>query len=198
MTDQQPAEAPAAEPVPNWQEPSLRGLVALEFEAMPGFEVLFIDELAGYLMGAGALEPPYTVEHASRVVSMLLGSVVNSARFLPERAPELTEPIVEARAAFVQGAHDFAAKGGQGLAQLLNRLIPAVLGELEIHKDAPEEQTSSLFYYSMLAVASGPLNVLDQDAAAGVTELFRAWDEVFGSGYIPPWRQPIAQRPIAR
>ena len=171
----------------------MRGLVALELGAMAGFEVLFIDELAGYLMGAGALEPPYTVEHASRVVSALLGAVVNSARFVPDRSPELTEPMAEARAAFVQGAHDFAAKGSQGLAQLLNRLIPAVLGELEIHRDAPEEQTSSLFYYSLLAVASGPLNVLDQDAAAGVSELFLAWDEVFGNGYIPPWRQPIAR-----
>jgi hypothetical protein len=188
MTDQ----TFVGEPVPNWQEPSLHGLARLGIEAMPAFEVLFLDDLAGYLMGAGPIEPPYTVEHGSRVVSALLGAVVNSAGYTPEREPEPTPRIVEARAAFVQGGHELAGKGTAGLAQLVNRLIPAVLGELETHKSAADEQTRSLFYYSMLAVASGPLNVLDQDAAAGVQELFLAWDGVFGSGFIPPWRRQVS------
>lgn len=181
-----PDPAPAAEP--NWQEPSLHALASLSLEVMPAFEVLFIDDLAGYLMGAGPLSPPFTVEHGSRIVSALFGAMVNAPRYQPASMPEPTEGIVDARAAFVQGGHDLAGKGPAGLVQLLNRLIPALLGELELQKDAPEEQTRSLFYYSLLAVASGPLNVLDQDAAAGVAELFTAWDAVFGAGFVPPWR----------
>jgi hypothetical protein len=176
---------------PDWQEPSLAGLAALRIEAMPAFEVLFLDDLAGYLMGAGALEPPYTVEHGSRVVSGLFAAIVNSMQYEPERFPEPTEGIELARKRFVQGAHDFAEQGAAGLAKLVNRVIPAVLGELEIHKDAAEEQTRSLFYYSLLAVASGPLNLLAEDAAAGCLELFQAWDAVFGNGFVPPWRRGV-------
>lgn len=179
-------------PAEDWQQPSLVGLAAIELAAMPGFEVLFIDDLAGYLMGAGPLPEPYTVENGSRIVSALLGAVVNSASYQPERAPEVTERMAAARESFVQGAHDFAEKGADGLAQLVNRLIPAAVGELEIHKDAAEEQTRSLFYYSLLAVASGPLNMLDESAAAGVLELFHAWDEVFGNGFVPPWRREVS------
>ena len=176
-------------PAEDWQQPSLQGLAGLAVETMPAFEVLFLDDIAGYLMGPGPLEPPYTVEHGSRIVSALLGAIVNSARYTPEEAPTLTPEISTARASFVQGAHDFAALGVDGLAQLVNRLVPAVVGELEIHKEAPEEQTRSLFYYGLLAVASGPSNSLDEDAATGVMHIFRAWDEEFGKGFIVPWRR---------
>ena len=182
MTDEQ---APAA----NWQQPSLAGLRALRIEAMPGFEVLLLDDLAGYLMGAGPLTPPYTVQHGSRVVSALFGAIVNSASYQPGQAPDPSERMTSARQAFVQGAQAFADKGEDGLAQLVNRVIPAALGELEIHQQAPEEQTRSMFYYSILAVASGPLNLLAEAAAEGVLELFAAWDELFGAGFVPPWRQ---------
>jgi hypothetical protein len=35
------------------------------------------------------------------------------------------------------------------------------------------------------------LNLLEEDAAAGALELFDAWDEVFGSGFVLPWRQEV-------
>lgn len=178
-------------PLADWQEPSLGALASLAIETMPAFEVLFLDDIAGYLMGAGPLGPPYTVEHGSRIVSALLGAMVNSARYTPEESPALTPEISTARASFVQGAHDFAAVGVDGLTQLVNRLVPAVVGELEINKEAPEEQTCSLFYYGLLAVASGPSNVLDEDAADGVMHIFRAWDEQFGKGFVVPWRRPL-------
>jgi hypothetical protein len=175
----------------DWREPSLAGLAAISIEAMPGFEILFLDDLAGYLMGAGPLEPPYTVEHGSRVVSALFGAILNSAQYSPAEAPIVTAGVEAARARFVQGGHDLAARGPQGVNQLLNRLIPAVLGELEIYKAKPEDQTCSLFYHSLLAVASGPLNLLTEQAAAGVMEIFHGWDEQFGKGFIPPWRRAV-------
>jgi hypothetical protein len=175
----------------NWQQPSLAGLASLQIQAMPAFEVLLVDDLAAYVMGAGPLEPPYTVEHGSRVVSALFGAILNSQRYSPEQAPDVTAEISLARTEFVQGAHAFADRGVDGVVQLVNRLIPAILGELEIYKEAPEHQACSLFYYSMLAVASGPLNVLDSDAAAGVMQIFLSWDALFGSGFIPPWREVV-------
>jgi hypothetical protein len=175
----------------NWQDPSLHALAGLTLEAMPAFEVLFLDELAGYLMGAGPLEPPYTVEHGSRVVSVLFGSALNAGHFTPERVPAETPGILLARETVVQGAHAFAGKGVDGLAQLVNRIIPAVLGELEIHKEDPAEQTRSLYYYALLAIASGPLNMMDEAAANGVMEAFGAWDGLFGDGLVLPWRRQV-------
>jgi hypothetical protein len=173
----------------NWQQPSLDGLRALDVEAMPAFEVLLLDDLAAYLMGGGPLQPPFTVEHGSRVVSALFGAIVNSAHYRPQDSPPVTDEIALAREHVVQGAHQFAACGIAGLNQLANRLIPAALGELELRKDAPEQQTCSLFYYSLLAVGSGPGNLMDRDAADGVAHIFRAWDDVFGRGFMVPWRQ---------
>ena len=181
------------EPAPaDWQEPSLRGLAALTIEAMPSFEVLFLDDLAAYLMGAGPLPEPYTIEHGSHVVSLLLGAVVNSAHYRPESAPEPTEGIRVAREAFVDGAHAFAGRGPDGLVQLVNRLVPAVVGELEIHKAEPGTQTSQLFHYGLLAVASGPANSLAEECAQGLRQVLLAWDELFGGGLRLPWRVPTS------
>lgn len=175
----------------DWQQPSLAGLQNLTVKAMPAFEILLIDDLAAYVMGSGPLSGPYTVEHGSRVLSALFGAVISSDAYVPDQVPQATPGMERARSAFVDGAHAFAALSGPGLAQLANRLIPAVLGELEIHKDAPEEQTRSLFYYSILAVASGPLNLLAEDAANGAMEILGAWDGVLGAGLVLPWRHSV-------
>lgn len=166
MTEQTPA---VEEPTPtDWEQPSLQALAGLRIESVAAFEVLLLDDVAAYLMGAGPLDPPFTVEHGSRVVSALFRAMVNANRYQPEQVPAESEDIAESRAQLVLGAHRFAELGGEGLARLVNRLIPAILGELETHKDAPEQQARSLFYYSLLAVASGPANLLSVQAAAGV------------------------------
>lgn len=172
----------------DWRQQSLDGLAKLTLEAMPGVEILLLDDLAAYLMGSGPLEPPYTVEHGSRVVSALLKAIANAGSYRPATEPEATEAIVAARTRFVDGAHSFAARGANGLSQLVNRLLQAALGELERNKDAPELQTCSLFYYAMLAVASGPKNLLSSDAADAVMDIFTAWDTLLGDGFIVPWR----------
>lgn len=185
MTDS--AESKNTEPE-DWRQPSLAGLASLTLESVPGFEVLLLDDLAAYLMGSGPLEPPYTVEHGSRVVSALFKAIANAGSYSPQDQPVATEAMVNARTQFVEGAHSFAAKGADGLSQLVNRLIPAALGELERNKEAPELQTCSLFYYAMLAVASGPRNLLSGDAADAMMDIFHAWDTLFGDGFMVPWR----------
>ncbi|MCW2540634.1 MAG: hypothetical protein JWN95_2359 [Frankiales bacterium] len=174
----------------NWQVPSLAALRAVQLEQLPAFEVLLIDDLAGYVMGAGPLAEPYTVENGSRVVSALFGAMINATKYLPAQAPVPTEAMTSLRESFVQGAHAFAELGVVGLGKLVNRLVTAAVGELELHKDDPGEQTQSLFYYTLLAVASGPLNLLAVQAASGAEEIFLAWDRIFGEGMVLPWRQP--------
>ena len=169
-------------PQVEWEEASLGGLACVSVETMPAFELLFLDDIATYLMGSGPLEPPYTVEHGGRIISALLNAMVNSAQYVPEEVPPLTPEISTARAAFVQGAHDLAADGKDGLTQIICRLMPAVQSELEDNNGAPEQQTYWLFYYGMLAVASGPSSIQEEDVAAGVMDIFRAWNEEFEKG----------------
>ena len=177
------------EPYQDWQSPSLAGLRALQLEQLPAVELLLMDDLAAFVMGAGPIPEPYTVEHGSRVVSALFGAIINAGAYTPEQAPEPSEALQSMRESFLLGAHNFAALGEAGLVKLVNRLVPAAVGELEIHKADPAEQARSLFYYSLLAVASGPLNLLSEQAAAGAMESFVAWGEILGSGLVLPWRQ---------
>ncbi|SDJ25491.1 hypothetical protein SAMN04488074_101905 [Lentzea albidocapillata subsp. violacea] len=172
-----------------WQHDSLNGLSALSVDTMPAVEVLLLDDIAAYLMGSGPLQPPYTVEHGSRIVSGLFGAIVNAASFTPAQVPAPTSEIKIAREQVVRGAHDFAGRGVDGIGHLTNRLIPAVLGELETYQASPEKQTCLIFYYALLAVASGPRNLLDDESAIGVMQIFEGWDQALGQGYRPPWRQ---------
>lgn len=181
---------PKSLPQEEWEEPTLGGLTCVSVETMPALELLFLDDIAAYLMGSGPPEPPFTVEHGGRIVSALLDAVVNSAQFVPEVVPTPTPEISTARAAFVQGAHDLAANGSDGLTQIVCRLIPAAQSELENNIGAPGEQTFWLFYYGLLAVASGPSSIQEEDVASGVMDIFRAWDEEFSKGFVVPWRRP--------
>lgn len=66
--------------------------------------------------------------------------------------------------------------------------VSVVISRAEIHRESAEAQTRSLFYFGLLAVASGPKNLLTQTAADGIMEVFKAWDGQIGAGFVPPWR----------
>lgn len=176
---------PAA--VPSWQRPSLQGLAALSPEALPAFEIIALDGIAAFVLG-GELAPPYTIQHGSRVASAVLSAAVESARYRPEQSPDATPAMTEARASVLAGAHRFGVRGLPGLNQLVNRIVSASVGELEVKKDSPEGQVRSLFFYGLLAVASGPENTCSELSATGVQEVFDGWDALVGSGFVPPWR----------
>lgn len=189
-------ERPA--PAPGWQGPSLRGLGSLTSDALPGFEIIALDGIAAFVLGS-ALEPPYTIQHGSRVAGAILSAAADSSNYQPQQAPSTTPAIIEARASVLGGAHRFAARGAPGLTQLVNRIVSATVGELEIHKDSPEDQARSLFFYGMLAVASGPDNECSELAATGLQEVFAGWDGLIGAGFVPPWRvlDSAASEPVA-
>ena len=175
-----------------WQVDGIAGLKALCAEDLPSFEILYLDAVAACVLGRAELEPPHTVEQGAQVVAFLLGSMTSAAAYTPERTPTPSEAITLARGSIVDGGHALAARGVAGLTQLVNRVIPAVVGELELHGDAPVEQVRSLFRHGLLAVASGPANEVPLAAAEGIDELFEAWDGLIGSGFTPPWRSPVS------
>lgn len=172
----------------DWQRLAAEGLEGLSSSSLPSAELLFLDGLAVYLMGPGAPESPFTIEQGTVVVGHLLRSLVDSSNLEFDGKPQCSPAMKEARAAIVEGAHQFAVRGVLGVKQLVNRFLAAAVGELEIHKESAEAQTRSLFYYGWLAIASGPDNSLSPSAANGIIDLFDAWDAQIGAGFVPPWR----------
>lgn len=182
-----PDQSPTPSAPPGWQRPSLQGLAALCIESAPAFEILTLDGIASFVFG-GTLEPPYTIEHGSRIASAVLSAAAESTRYQPDQTPPITPAIEQARNEVQAGAHDFAALGVRGLTQVVNRIVSAAVGELEIHKEDPEAQVRSLFYFGVLALASGPGNTCSELASAGIGEVFIGWDDLIGAGFVPPWR----------
>jgi len=172
----------------DWQELSAQGLARLSLDSLPAAEILFLDGLAAHLMASEAPQSPYTIEQGTVIVGHLLRALVDCSIVELEGSPVSTAEIYEARAAIVEGAHQFANRGVPGVKQLVKRFLAAAVGELEIHKESAEAQTRALFYYGLLAVASGPNNRLAPTAADGIRDVFQAWDEQIGDGFVPPWR----------
>ncbi|MCW2796853.1 hypothetical protein [Nocardioides sp.] len=172
----------------DWQRVSAEGLAGLSLDSLPAAELLFLDALAAYLMGPEAPESPYTIEQGTVIVGHLLRAVVDASKLELESSPPGSDEMSEARTAVLEGAHQFASRGVPGVKQLVNRFLAAAVGELEIHRESAEAQTRSLFYYGLLAVASGPNNRLTQAAAEGIMDVFTAWDAQIGAGFVPPWR----------
>ncbi|TWP35600.1 hypothetical protein [Leekyejoonella antrihumi] len=185
MTTQQPEFGSLGQR--GWQAASIDGLASLTLETIPAFEIITLDGIAAFVLG-GSLEQPYTIQHGSRIASMVLSAAADSTRYQPEQAPPTTPAMEEARSSIQMGARGFAARRMPGLTQLVNRIVSAAVGEMEIHKESPESQVSSLFFYAMLAVASGPGNECSELTASGVREIFHGWDALVGEGFIPPWR----------
>ena len=172
----------------DWQRLSRERLAGLSLDRLPAAELLFLDGLAAHLMGPEAPRSPYTIEQGTVIVGHLLRALVDCSMLEIEGSPKSTADISEARAAIVEGAHQLATRGVPGVKQLVNRFLAAAVGELEIHKESAEAQTRSLFYFGLLAIASGPDNRLAQPAALGIWEIFQAWDSQIGDGFVPPWR----------
>lgn len=173
----------------DWQSQSVEGLARLSVDHMPAMELVYLDGLATHLFGADAPSPPYTIEHGTAIASLLLRAVTDAPAVDLGLEPDDRESTSAwAREAVVDGAHRLASRGGHGVHQLVTRFLAAAVGELERHKEAPEAQVRSLFYYGLLAIASGPENKASAETAESVLAVFHAWDERIGGGFVPPWR----------
>ncbi|WP_067438074.1 hypothetical protein [Nocardioides jensenii] len=178
----------------DWQGESVTALAGLAVEAMPAMELIYLDALAVHLMGPDAPVAPYSIEHGTAVVSLLLRAAADSAAIEAPVEPGDEDAVaVPARTAVVAGAHRFAERGGHGVHQLVTRLIGAVVGELERLKETPDAQVASLFHYGLLALASGPQNQASAETAESLQATFRLWDRRIGDGFVPAWRLVSAE-----
>jgi len=120
----------------DWQQLSADGLAGLSLDRLPAAELLFLDGLAGYLMGPEAPESPYTIEHGTVIVGHLLRALVDCSVVKLEDSPQCTAEMSEARAAIVEGAHQFANRGVRGVQQLVNRFLAAAAASTAINLDS--------------------------------------------------------------
>lgn len=173
----------------DWQSLSVGGLKRLSVGDLPALELIYLDGLAAHLLGPDAPAPPYTIEHGTAIASLLLRAVVDASAVdlgLEPGDGELAS--TPARVAVVDGAGRFASRGGHGVHQLVTRFLAAAVGELQRNTDEPEGKVRSLFYYGLLAIASGPENKASAETAESVMAAFHAWNERIGAGFVPPWR----------
>lgn len=179
----------------DWQSQAAAGLAHLSVELMPAVELLFLDGLAAHLLGPQAPAPPYTIEHGTTIVSLLLRAVNDAPAVRLGLGPDDDQAPGPGRQAVVSGAHRLAQRGGIGVHQLVTRFLSAAVGELEAHKDAPEVQVRSLHHYGLLAIASGPENQSNAETSESLLAAFRVWEARLGNGFVPPWRVPATSGP---
>lgn len=173
----------------DWQSVGVAGLEHLSIESMPALELRYLDLLAAHLLGPQAPEADYTIEDGAAIVSLLFQAAMDAPAALPDLDSEdPDEALRPAREAVVDGAHRLAGTGPLGANRLAKRFLPAAVGELEQHKEDPEAQVRSLFYYGLLAIASGPENTASVETSDGLLAAFHTWDERIGQGFVPPWR----------
>lgn len=174
---------------PGWEKAARAALRDLDLASVPGFEILFLDDLAGWAYSVSNPGRGYSEAHSALVVSALLEALERARSFRPARVPEESPEIAAVRGKIVAGAHDFAAADG-GLAQLVGLLAPAVVRELEHNAGQPAVQTYWLYHYALLVLACGTAGEATEETLRGITAAFRAWDELAAAGYALPWRTP--------
>lgn len=171
--------------VSGWEASARGTLRDLGVKDMPSFEVLFLDELAGWAFSVRNPGHGYNEEHGVLVVATLLRALERARSFRPAQAPEETGGIVATREKVVAGAHAFARKR-KGVAHLAGLLAAVAIPELEHSAGQPAAQTYWLFHYALLVLASGT-NGEEEDTLRGISEVFQAWDGLAAAGFALPW-----------
>ena len=173
--------------VSGWEASARGTLRDLGVKDMPSFEVLFLDELAGWAFSIRNPGHGYNEGHGVLVVATLFGALERARSFRPAQAPDETEGIAATREKVVAGAHAFARKR-KGVAHLAGLLAALAIPELEHSAGQPAAQTYWLFHYALLVLASGTDGEEDEGTLRGITEVFQAWDVLAAAGFVLPWR----------
>jgi tetratricopeptide (TPR) repeat protein len=167
-----------------WETNAITSLRNLKLEDTPGFELLLIDALARWCVSDSNPGRDYDEQHAAVAITALLSAVESASSYEGTIRPEATEEITRARTQVVAGAHELADTAN-GLTLLITRLMPAALGELTSHTGDPGAQVAWLYYYSLLAVASGRSSAVDEAVLRGLMASFDAWDALMADGFMP-------------
>lgn len=175
------------EGAPGWESVVLAGLRNLSLQDMPSFEILLLDELAGWAFSVDNPGHGYNEKHSGLVIGALLRAMEHASAFRPAAIPEATGEITAAREEVVAGAHEFAEMD-EGLPRLVTLLAPAVVRELDDNAGRPAAQTYWLYHYSLLVLASGRSGDAGEATLRGITGAFHAWDKLVAGGFVLPWR----------
>lgn len=171
----------------SWQDAARVALGELSIEDMPGFEILFLDELASWAFSVSNPGHGYNEAHGALVVTTLLGALERARSFRPTQVPAESPEIVATREKVVAGAHEFAATA-KSLAQLVKLLAPAAVRELDHSAGHPAAQAYWLYHYALLVLASGRDGDASEDTLRGITAVYQAWDGLAAGGFALPWR----------
>ncbi len=173
--------------VSRWESAAVGALRDLGMKDVPSFEILLLDELAGWAFSVRNPGHGYNESHGALIVTSMLGALERARSFRPAQAPQETAGIVATREKIVAGAHAFASQP-KGLAHLVGLLAATAIPELEHSAGQPAAQTYWLFHYALLVLASGTDGADEEGTLRGITEVFHAWDGLAAAGFTLPWR----------
>ncbi len=173
--------------VAGWESAARAALRELSLEDLPSFEILFLDDLAGWAFSVSNPGRGYDEAHGALVVTALLSAIGRARSFRPAQVPEETAAMAATRKKLLAGAHEFA-EARKGMAQLAGLLAPAAVRELERSAGQPGAQTYWLYHYALLVLASGAAGDVSEDTLRGITAIFQAWEGQAGAGFVLPWR----------
>ncbi|HEX9034411.1 MAG TPA: hypothetical protein VF834_21410 [Streptosporangiaceae bacterium] len=180
----------------DWESAVRAALRSLSAEDMPSFEVLFFDELAGWVFSISNPGHDYNEKHSGAVVTALFRAMQHASTFRPIRCPAESDEIRASREKVVAGTHQFA-EDSERLSRLIALLATLVIRELENNAGKPAAQTYWLYHYSLLVLGSGMTGHPDEATLQGITAAFGAWQELAAKGFVLPWRSWLSMQPQA-
>ncbi len=180
-----------------WEDDIVHSLTSLTADEVASMEIMLLDAVADWLFSAENPGDGYGEEHAGHLVSTLFSAVDSARGFQPAQKPAATDEITNARTRVIDGAHELAKTGPDGVSLLISRLMPAVLAELQNNTGERMKQAHGLFVYLLYGMALGTRVEQDPAVLDGLADIFTGWDGVLRGGYVVPWRRPPGESRIS-
>ena len=171
----------------DWSANIILAFRNLTIEDMPSLEILFLDQIAVWVLSDENSGHDYTEEHGGIVITKLFNAFEGSRGFRPAKLPVESEQVAAARKGVVAGAHEIA-EADNGITLVITRLMPTTINELERNSGNPGAQLYWVYFYSLLAISSGTTGGISEPVGRGIAETFEAWEFLIADGFRLPWR----------
>ncbi|WP_285588119.1 hypothetical protein [Actinomycetospora sp. NBRC 106378] len=151
-------------------------LARLRREDVPALELLFLQGVMAWVFSEENPGSDYNRSHASYLAGALFTGLDDAGNTSLSASPPETAKISAARDRVALGANALASYGEAGLDMLLEqRVLPAMVGELERCVGNQTQQGACTWTYALFAVAMGEGHDQDPDVVEGLIESFDAW-----------------------